>query len=289
MRRPRLPAVVVAFLCAGVASGAVAVPAASAAPTIAAAGDIACPPPPCASQRSTAGIIRRLDPDAVLTLGDNQYPTGSLTAYLNSYALTWGAFLRITHPVPGNHDYSPDQAVGYFKYFGARAHRGSGGHYSFNLGGWHLVALNSERPSSAQSTWLRRDLRRDRHRCELAYWHEPRWSSGREHGGTTDVAGWWRTLYQAGVDVVLNGHEHNYERFARLSPSGNETRRGIREFVVGTGGYELYRFGNRVHGSERRIVAHGVLSMALRRTGYDWRFVKVGGGTGDRGHTACHR
>jgi Calcineurin-like phosphoesterase len=287
VRDRRSLAVGLAAAVAWVLAAFAAAPDADAAPTIAAAGDIACPSP-CESQRDTARLIRRLDPTAVLALGDNQYPRGSLRTYRRSYGRTWGTFKSITNPVPGNHDYDTRRARGYYHYFGRRAHRGTGGHYSFDIGAWHLVALNSEVRSRAQVRWLRRDLRRDHHRCELAYWHEPRWSSGTEHGGTTAVAPWWRLLHRSGVDVVLNGHEHNYERFARLSPAGRKSPRGIREFVVGTGGYYLYGFGRPSHGSQRRIVTHGVLQMRLRSASYVWRFVRTRGGTGDRGRTACH-
>jgi acid phosphatase type 7 len=262
-------------------------PAAAANPTIVAAGDIACPNP-CGSERQTARLIRRLRPDAVLALGDNQYNHGALSAYRRSYDATWGSFWSITNPVPGNHEYETPHARGYFRYFGRRAHRSSGGHYSYDLGNWHLIALNSEVRSRGELRWLRRDLHHDRHPCELAYWHEPRWSSGIEHHGTNVVAPWWRILYRNGVEVVLNGHEHNYERFAPLSPGGRKTARGIREFVVGTGGYYLYRLGRAVHGSQRRLSTHGVLEMTLRSSSYVWRFAKVGGGTGDRGRTSCH-
>jgi Calcineurin-like phosphoesterase len=256
-------------------------------PTIAAAGDIGCPRHPCRAQRATARIIERLNPNAVLTLGDNQYEHGAFSSFRRSYRPTWGAFRSITAPVPGNHDYETPRARGYFRYFGGAAHR-PGGYYSFNVGDWHIIALNSEVRSGAEKRWLRNDLHRDGHTCELAYWHEPRWSSGYVHGGTRLVAGWWRILFRAGADVVLNGHEHNYERFAPLSPGGRKRASGIREFVVGTGGEGLYGFGHRHHGSQRRLVTHGVLSLGLGRSSYSWRFLKTRGGTGDRGRTSCH-
>jgi hypothetical protein len=266
-----------------VASGGVA-----SAATITAAGDIACPGGPCRANRQTARLVRRVNPTAALTLGDNQYDRGALSSFRRSYRRTWGAFKPITEPVPGNHDYETPSASGYYRYFGRAARRSHGGYYSYDVGDWHLIALNSEVRSAAETRWLRADLHRDHHKCELAYWHEPRWSSGIVHGGTTAVAGWWRILYRAGVDVVLNGHEHNYERFARMSPGGRRSRRGIREFVVGTGGEGLYQLGSAARGSERRLVAFGVLSMNLRSSSYAWRFVKTTGGVGDRGSTSCH-
>ena len=258
-------------------------------PLVAAAGDIACPRHPCTAQRRTARAILGLKPDAVLTLGDNQYDRGSLAAFRASYDPTWGAFRAITYPVPGNHDYGTPRAAGYFRYFGSRAHRGHGGFYSFDLGSWHLVALNSPVPSKGQTRWLRKDLRRDHAACELAYFHEPRFSSGRVHGGSSSVRGWWRILFRAGVDVVLSGHEHQYERFARLTPGGAIRKNGIREFVVGTGGVSLYPFGRAVRGSKRRVAAYGVLALQLRSLSYRWRFLKTSGAVGDRGATPCHR
>jgi hypothetical protein len=252
--------------------------------SIAAAGDIACPRQPCRSQRKTARLVRRLDPKAVLTLGDNQYESGALRDFRRSYRPTWGRFRGRTHPVPGNHDYSQ----GYFRYFGRRAH-GPRGYYTFRLGGWRLFALNSANRSHRQTRWLRRGLRRDDHRCELAYWHHPRWSSGAYHGGTSAVAGWWKILYRRGVDVVLNGHEHNYERFAKLTARGRRSARGVREFVVGTGGNQIYQFGRARRGSQRRVTSYGVLSMRLRAGAYRWQFRKVGGRIADSGSDRCHR
>lgn len=262
-------------------------PALAAGVDIVAAGDIACPRHPCRAQRRTARLIRRVDPGAVLTLGDNQYERGGLRDFRNSYRPTWGRFKARTHPVPGNHDYFTHGARGYFRYFGPSAHRPRG-YYAFNVGPWHLLALNSPRRSPRQTRWLRRNLRKDDHRCELAYWHEPRWSSGSYHGGTRAVRGWWRVLFRAGVDVVLNGHEHNYERFAKLSPGGRRRHNGIREIVAGTGGNEVYSFGRSARGSERRLSAFGVLTMRLRASSYRWRFLKVGGGVGDSGTDRCH-
>ncbi len=258
---------------------------------IVAAGDIACGGAPCAGQAGTARLIRRIHPRAVLTLGDNQYPDGEYDDFLASYDPTWGAFLDVTRPVPGNHDYGVAGAAGYFRYFGRRAHRRAGGYYSFDLGGWHVLALNSGPGSisEAQLSWVREDLRADGHLCELAYWHHPRWSSGSQHGSDEDLAGLWEVLHAEGVDVVLNGHEHNYERFARMDPSGRLDPAGIRQFVVGTGGRSHYGFGDPVPGSQVRITGRfGVLRMVLRPGGYEWAFVAVGGDVLDRGRARCH-
>jgi len=261
-------------------------------PVIMAAGDIAAPGEPSRGQRETAALIGRRRFTALLPLGDTQYDDGLIGDYRSSYDPTWGRFFNKTHPVPGNHEYHSD-ARGYFRYFGRRAHPPHG-YYSFDLGRWHLIALNSSnggRPSSRQLRWLRRDLRRNRDRCELAYWHHPRFSSGTQHGSDDDMAPFWRALHAHGVDVVLNGHEHHYERFARLLPSGRPSVNGIREFVVGTGGNSggnPFR-GDPLRGSRRRLHGLGLIRMELRASSYTWRYLRVDGTVADRGSTACHR
>ena len=261
------------------------------APVIAAAGDIARGGSPSRHQRRTARLVRSIGPTAVLTLGDNQYPDGALADFRSSYDPTWGRFENITHPVPGNHEYLIHGAAGYFRYFGRRAHPRRGGYYSFDLGDWHLLALNSGRGSIGprQLAWVRRDLRRDHAACELAYWHHPRWSSGAE-GSDPDIGPLWRLLVRQGVDVVLNGHRHHYERFAPLSRGGRvDPRRGIREFVVGTGGASLSGFGEPARGSQKRIAdVFGVLRLRLRTHGYDWAFLGTNGVARDRGRHGCH-
>jgi Calcineurin-like phosphoesterase len=264
---------------------------ASADPVITAAGDIANDNVPNRPQRRTARLVTRIDPVAALTLGDNQYPDGALGDYESSYDPTWGRFYSITRPVPGNHEYHTANAAGYFDYFGKRAHRAAGGFYSFDIGGWHLVAVNTGAapPSTDQLRWIRRDLRHNHDRCELAYWHHPRWSSGTVHGSDDGLAALWTVLFKAGVDVVLNGHEHNYERFAPLTPGGRVApRTGIREFVVGTGGADLYPFGDPITGSVVRMHSYGVLRLRLDDRGYAWAFVRVGGHVLDRGRDTCH-
>lgn len=266
---------------------------ASAGVVITAAGDIARGGTPSRPQRRTARLVRSIHPKAALTLGDNQYPDGALADFKSSYDPTWGRFLRITHPVPGNHDYHLSGAHGYFAYFGKRAHPRHGGYYSFEVGRWHLVAINTgkAKPSRRQLTWIRRDLRRNRDRCELAYWHHPRWSSGALHGSSPALGPLWSVLFRAGVDVVLNGHDHSYERFAPMTPAGRRAPRvGIREFVVGTGGAPLYPFGGAIPNSQVRITGvHGVLKMTLDPRRYTFRFIGAGGRVLDRGHHRCHR
>jgi hypothetical protein len=251
---------------------------------IAAAGDIACEPGYTVTSRTcqhkaTAALITRNGASAVLTLGDNQYENGALWAFQKSYAPTWGVFNPKVYPVPGNHEYNTDKAAGYFSYFGARAHS-SRGYYAYNLGTWRLYALNSncsEIDCAAETTWLRNDLAARPHRCVLGYLHHPRFSSG-EHGNNTAVAPLWRALANARAEVMLGGHDHSYERFARKDASGNVAKAGIRSFVVGTGGKSLYGFGTPVTGSRVRYNGSaGVLFMTLRDGSYGWQFKSIDG------------
>jgi hypothetical protein len=287
-------------------------------PVIAAAGDIACDPadlrasadggrPGAACQQlATSDLLLRDHPAAVLPLGDNQYEDGTLAKYQASYGPSWGRLKAISHPVPGNHEYAraggSPSALGYFRYFGAVAGNPAEGYYSYDLGGWHLIALNSQcgaldgcRASSREARWLRRDLARNRGaRCTLAYWHEPRFSSG-PHGQEPVYDDWWRELYAAGVDVVLNGHDHVYERFAPQDPDAQpDPARGIRQLVVGTGGKNhytpAYAFRTVQPNSElRNSQTFGVLELTLHAGGYDWRFVATpGSGFSDAGTGWCH-
>lgn len=257
---------------------------------IAAAGDIAQGGEPSDANEQTADLILDLAPTAVLTLGDNQYDDGELSEFMDSYDLTWGRFKNITHPAPGNHDYHVEGAQGYLDYFGDAASPPDG-YYSFDLGAWHLIAVNSGEGSISdeQLAWIRRDIRSDDHRCELAYWHHPRWSSGDTHGSDEDMAAVWRLMYRNGVDVVLNGHDHLYERFARLDASGELNRQGVREIIAGTGGNSLYDFGDRETGSRVRISEYGVLTIVLHDASYEWEFLRAEDGRSlDDGRTACH-
>jgi hypothetical protein len=276
--------------------------------TIAAAGDIACPPDsegfsdeeagqqrPC-QEGATADLVAAMEPDAVLPLGDNQYPNGSLARYQQGYDRTWGRFKDISYPVVGNHEYGTSGAKGYFDYFGAAAGDREAGYYSYDLGGWHLIALNSECEriggcggGSPQEQWLRADLAAHSAKCTLAYFHQPRWSSG-THGNNPNYDAFWRAMYDAGVDIVLTGHDHDYERFAPLRPDGTvDAAGGVRQFVVGTGGDSHYRIRTLAQGSESRIEGlYGVLGMTLRPDGYDWRFAaEPGAQAGDSGTGRC--
>ena len=270
---------------------------------LAAAGDIACPPgdkpqEDACQQAATADVVKAIDPALVLTLGDNQYPSGRLEDFQGSYDVTWGRFKTITRPAIGNHETQNPDAAGYFTYFGHLAGDPETGYYSFDAGSWHVVSLNTEchgdedclHTGSAQDTWLRADLADNRTRCVLAYMHKPRFSSDDHHGGSTAVTDLWQTLYDGGVDVVLAGHAHNYERFAPQTPDGQlDLDRGMRSFVVGTGGRSLYDLGDKQPNSELFYSdGFGVLKMTLRSDGYSWEFVSTDGGSFvDSGSDTC--
>lgn len=266
---------------------------------VVAAGDIAdCAPPNCPPAR-TAGRVRAIAPAWVLTLGDNQYQRGTLAEFNAEYDKTWGRFARRTRPSPGNHEYLTKGADGYFDYFGKRAHRKHGGYYSQRAGGWQVVTLNSSDgdctqvrcgPKSAQVRWLRRTLADSSRTCTLAYWHHPPWSSGM-HGGNRAVRVIWRVLARNGADVVLNGHDHNYERFAPRGADGSADARGIRQFVVGTGGGGLRAVSKPYTRLSRKRIDHryGVLRLALRPSSYGFRFVTAAGKVLDGGGPfGCH-
>jgi 3',5'-cyclic AMP phosphodiesterase CpdA len=261
---------------------------------VVAAGDIAdCD---STSDEATAALLDRL-PGTILALGDIAYERGSAKQFERCYAPSWGRHRNRTRPAPGNHDYKTDQAAAYFAFFGEQAGPPGKGWYSSDLGSWHLIALNSNckkvggcHPGSEQERWLRADLAAHPARCTLAYWHHPRFSSGEHHGSSNQVAGLWEALYDGGADVVLVGHEHNYERFAPLNASGEvDQARGMRQFVVGTGGRSLYRFGDPLPGSEvRDSTTFGVLTLQLAGRGYGWRFVPASeNGLNDSGSDIC--
>lgn len=257
---------------------------------LAAVGDIS--PRRMGRQRQTADLALSWKPTAALVLGDQQYPDGKLADFRKYYDPAWGRLKSKTWPVPGNHEYKQPDARGYFSYFGKRAKPQGRSYYSFNLSGWHLVALNSEishGAKSAQLRWLRADLKKNKKRCVLAYWHKPRFSSGAKHGSNKDMDPFWDALYAERADVVLNGHEHNYERFARQASSSRRTNGGIRQFVVGTGGAAQYPFGKRVKNSQVRLSKYyGVLQLTLTPTRYKWKFVSIDKKTRDSGSNGCH-
>jgi acid phosphatase type 7 len=282
-------------------------------PVIAAAGDIACSPSSgsfngglgtasACGQGRTSDLLLNNGLAAVLPLGDNQYEGGELTNYLGSYRPSWGRIGTVTHPALGNHEYGTSGAAGYFDYFngvgastGPAGERGKG-YYSFGLGAWHLIALNSNctrvscAAGSPQEQWLRADLAANTDTCTLAYWHHPRFSSG-QHGDNPITAPLWQALYDYNADLILSGHDHLYERFAPQTPTGEpDPARGMREFVVGTGGRSHYSFGVPKPNSEaRNSDAFGVLKLTLHPGSYDWNFVPEAGATfTDSGSANCH-
>ena len=265
-------------------------------PTIAAAGDVACDSSTAGAttchQAATADLLAAGNFAAVLGLGDLQYPSGALADFNAYYDPTWGRVKAKTYPTPGNHEYQTSGAAGYFSYFGDRAGPTGRGYYSFDLGSWHLVSLNSEVSTavgSAQETWLKADLAANSRPCTLAYWHKPLFSSG-PHGNNSSVKPLWDALYAAGAEVVLAGHDHDYERFAPQTSSGSaDATRGIREFVVGTGGKEHYAISSTKPNSQvHNTDTFGVLKLTLHPDSYDWRFLPEAGKTfTDSGTASC--
>jgi len=229
----------------------------------------------------------------VFTVGDNAYPSGSSRNYADCYDPWWGRHRGRTRPTPGNHEYETAGAAGYFGYFGASAGLSGVGYYGYRLGSWHMIALNSEIsafPGSPQLEWLRRELAANPTRCALAYFHTPVFGSG-SNGSNPHMQAAWSVLYQSGVDVVVNGHNHSYERFAPQDPDGRpDPPRGIRQFVVGTGGAPLTDFtGIRPNSEARSNRAWGVLKLTLHADRYDWEFVPVAGQMySDSGGGSCH-
>jgi hypothetical protein len=255
------------------------------------AGDIAECTLPWAAE--TASLLDSIS-GVVFTLGDNAYPIGSTDNFARCYAPTWGRQRWRTRPSPGNHDYMTAFARAYYKYFGALAGDPDKGYYSYDIAGWHIIALNtsiSDSAGSLQERWLRQDLGSHPTLCALAYMHFPLFSSG--HYAVPSVRPLWQALYDAGADVVLAGHDHVYERFAPKSPDGAiDFERGIRQFTVGTGGNYLHHWliPDGVLGSQvRNNTTHGVLKLTLHRTSYAWQFIPITGDTfSDSGTAPCH-
>jgi 3',5'-cyclic AMP phosphodiesterase CpdA len=241
--------------------------------------------------RATAALLDGLAGE-VFTLGDHAYLKGTDAEFKRCYDATWGRHKARTHPTPGNHDYLTARGRPYFEYFGASAGPEQRGYYSFDLGAWHILSLNSSTAAganSAQAKWLREDLAAHPADCVLAYWHVPLFSSG-PHGQDGVMRDIFSILYKAGADVVLNGHDHLYERFAPQDDRGQpDPRRGIREFIVGTGGAGVYQLGNIAPNSEvRQNTTYGVLKLTLSPGSYDWEFVPMPGSTfKDAGTGTC--
>lgn len=271
---------------------------------VAAAGDIVCSPthvnfdgsgPGSCQHRATADLLSGAN--AVLPLGDLQYPDGTLDQFNQAYDPTWGRHAAKTYPVPGNHEYHVTGAQGYFDYWASKGRPTGGagkGYHSFDLGSWHLIALNTSggctvgppcSEGSPQNNFLEMTLAGTTKDCIAAYWHHPLFNSGAVHGDTAAVKALWDDLYAAGADIVLNGHEHNYQRYAKQDPAGRPASNGIREFIVGTGGSRHYglletkdanfEFGN--------ATDFGVLRLQLSANSYSWKFVDVDGAVLDSG------
>ena len=299
------------------ATPVVADPSSAPDPVVAAAGDIACDPASSSfngglgtsgscRQKYTSDLLAGADLAAVLPIGDEQYECGGANAFGQSYDVSWGRMKAITHPAIGNHEYqttggtgcdTAGKAGGYFAYFGTAAGDPSKGYYSFDIGAWHVIALNTNNScsivscsaGSPQEQWLKADLAAHPAICTLAFWHAPRFWSG---VSTLHYPALWDDLYAAGADVILNGHVHNYERFAPQDPSGkSDPTRGIREFVVGTGGRSHGSFPSTIYPTSevRNADTFGVLELTLHATSYDWKFVPEAGKTfTDSGSAPCH-
>jgi hypothetical protein len=276
---------------------------------VVAVGDVADCRGTGGAQQAVATLVDRIAPDAVLALGDLAYVDGSLDEYLDCYGPSLGRFRDITRAVPGNYEYHTPSASAYYAYFCGSSGTPFSGYYSFDIGHWHVVALNSVcggdmdvvsdvasdfggcGPHSPQAAWLHADLEAHPNQCTLAMFHHPRWSSSTE-GSSPDVQPLWEILTAHHVDVVLNGHAHDYQRFPLLNAKGDrDDSTGTRAFIVGTGGSDLSGFDPdaRVRSDVRDDSSHGVLQLALRESAYSWRFVPVDGDAyQDAGATRCH-
>jgi hypothetical protein len=277
---------------------------------VAAAGDIACDPTSAnfnggdgtadmCRQKKTADLLPGVD--AVLALGDIQYENATTSKFAGAYDPTWGQFKPITYPVPGNHEYNTTGAADYFTYFGAAAGDPAKGYYSVDIGSWHVIALNSNcsivscAAGSEQELWLKADLAANADKqCTLAMWHQAHFTSG-PHQPDDDgsTAAFWDDLYAGGAELVLNGHDHNYQRYPPLKPDGTPDANGVREIIAGTGGKDQDR--TPTLNAPLPDVAHGgifgVLKLWLYKGGYDWQFVPEKGASdkfSDYGSTLCH-
>ena len=254
------------------------------------AGDIAASG---SGDTATAALLDNIQ-GTVWTTGDNVYTNGTASEFANYYEPTWGRHKARTKPSPGNHDYNTSGATGYYNYFGALAGPSGRGYYSYDLGNWHIVSLNSNvsmSAGSAQEQWLRQDLAASTKPCTAAYWHHPLFTSGANHAPSTATRPLFQALYDFNADVVVTGHNHQYERFAPQNPTGGlDNSRGIRSFVAGMGGAGAYGFGTIKPNSEARNTGtQGVLKLTLHSNSFDWQFVPVAGKTyTDSGTTNCH-
>lgn len=266
-------------------------PAQNGAQVLAGAGDIAS----CDTDKAqaTAKLLDKI-PGSIFTAGDNVYPNGTHQEFIECYGLSWGRHRGRTRPALGNHDYETKQAAPYFKYFGANAGPAGRGHYSYDLGAWHILSLNSNTNAptwgTQQEEWLRKDLAANPSACKLAYWHHPFVSSGKNHGNSPHMRNLFAILYRHGADVAVSGHDHIYERFGPQDADGKADGRGVRQFIAGTGGAALYEIGVVKPNSQvRNSATHGVIKFTLHATSYDWEFIPIAGQSfRDRGSASCH-
>jgi acid phosphatase type 7 len=263
---------------------------------VVAAGDIACPPeypttPRQCQQDATAALAERLHPELVLPLGDTQYEDARAHTYAASYAHSWGALRSISRPTIGNHEYQDQDAQGYFAYFQGRQ-PGPPGYYRVQAGSWQIYLLNGNCgiiSCADEAAWLDQEMAAHPSRCSLVTMHQPRYSSGREHGDDPHVIPLWRVALQHGNDLVLSGHDHDYERFLPMGLSGQvDQQRGMVEIVVGTGGRNLYHLGQRKPGSAFYEASEfGVLDLELAPSSYSWTFDTIDGQALDHGTRTC--
>ena len=293
MRAPYAAAIAAAVVTAALPADAQTETPARAPVTVAAVGDIVCQPGDrqnVCKDAATASLIANRDAAALLTLGDNQYEAGTLTQFRNGYDNTYGRFLPITYPSPGNHEYHTSGARGYFDYFGARAKGGPPGYYAFTLNGWRIYSLNTNCDKvncGAQQTWLRNDAEANPALCQAMFMHHPRYSSGDDHGSSTVARRFWEVGLDHKFELALAGHDHTYERFARMNAAGGITKAGIQSFVVGTGGKSLDGFRSPLTGSRHRYSGFGVLFLTLDPTGYGWDYRTIAGTSRDAGSATC--
>jgi hypothetical protein len=293
-----LASMAVAVLVACVTAGLAANPGVgqTATATLVGAGDIAS-----CSQTNDGATARLLGniPGTVMALGDNVYPNGVAANFRDCYAPTWGIYKSRTKPALGNHEYYNTMAARpYFDYFGARAGAPGKGYYSYDRGSWHVAVLNSNcgkvggcGTDSPQGRWLRNDLASNPSRCTLAYFHHPLYATG-SGTATPQVRPFWHILYNGGAEVILSGHAHRYERYARMTPGGARSANGIRQFVVGTGGEpgggEIF-YADAPNMQVVKTGVYGVLKLVLRADSYAWKFVPIAGQSfTDSGTTPCH-
>jgi acid phosphatase type 7 len=275
---------------------------------VVAVGDIACPPgeeatPDTCQQAATAELAKSFDPDAVLLLGDIQYPYGALAEFEAGFAPSWGSLGARLKPAAGNHEWLTPGAVGYYRYFGIPSDSDSLAYYSFDMGAWHILSLDTDchwlkvgcGPGTKQYQWLEQDLKTHPGQCTLAFYHHPIVTSGQFRLYPEEKApakDFFKLLAGHGVDLVLNGHDHIYERFGHLDGNGNPAADGVREIISGTGGrshFVPFTHIERVAGSEFIDIKHfGVTRLQLQPGTYTWQFVDTEGQVLDHGSDVCH-